>query len=110
MVSTLKLILEFVSVACVAVGLITTFNLAISRFIHRSIAGAPLITVRLQFGTWLAVALEFQLGADIIATTISPSFRSLGELALLAGIRTFLNIFLGKELEAAERIEEKPQK
>ena len=30
------------------------------------------------------MALEFQLGADIVATTVNPSFQSLGELAILA--------------------------
>ena len=27
------------------------------------------------------MALEFQLGADIVATTVNPSLQSLGELA-----------------------------
>ena len=71
----------------------------------------PLPAVRLQFGSWLALALEFQLGADIVATTINPTLQSLGELGLLAVIRTFLNYFLGKELETEERIvKERQQK
>ena len=63
-----------------------------------------LTAIRLQFGSWLALALEFQLGADIVATTINPTLQSLGELALLALIRTFLNFFLQKELETQERV------
>ena len=55
--------------------------------------------IRLTFGMWLALALEFQLAADILSTTISPSFEALGRLALIAMIRTFLNYFLSKELE-----------
>jgi uncharacterized membrane protein len=43
------------------------------------------------------------LGADIVATTVNPSLQSLGELGLLALIRTFLIFFLQKELEASER-------
>jgi len=53
----------------------------------------------LTFGLWLALALEFQLAADILSTTVSPSFEALGKLALIAVIRTFLNYFLNKELE-----------
>ncbi len=49
---------------------------------------------------WLSVALEFQLGADIANTTIAPSLEALGKLAILAVIRTFLNVFLTRELEA----------
>jgi len=55
--------------------------------------------IRLTFGLWLALALEFQLAADILSTTVSPSFEALGKLALIAVIRTFLNYFLNKELE-----------
>ena len=107
-VSLLKLLLESISVLCVAWGLITILNLAIAGSWRRSGAASSLNAVRLQFGTWLGMALEFRLGADIIGTTIAPSFRSLGELASLAGIRTFLNIFLRKELEAEARLTGKP--
>jgi uncharacterized membrane protein len=55
--------------------------------------------IRLTFGLWLALALEFQLAADILNTTVSPSFEELGKLALIAVIRTFLNYFLNQELE-----------
>jgi hypothetical protein len=39
-----------------------------------------------EFGTWMAMALEFQLGADIVATTVNPSLQALGELAAEAGL------------------------
>ena len=55
--------------------------------------------IRLTFGLWLALALEFQLAADILSTTISPSFEELGKLIVIAVVRTFLNYFLTKELE-----------
>ncbi len=58
----------------------------------------PLGQLRLQFGQWLALALEFQLGADILATTLAPTFEALGKLGAIALIRTFLNYFLNKEL------------
>ncbi|MFB6276355.1 MAG: DUF1622 domain-containing protein, partial [Halothece sp.] len=57
------------------------------------------IQIRLTFGMWLALALEFQLGADILTTTMSPSLDALIQLAVIAVIRTFLNYFLNKELE-----------
>jgi uncharacterized membrane protein len=56
--------------------------------------------VRLTLGMWLALALEFQLAADILSTTVSPSLEALARLAIIAVIRTFLNYFLTKELEA----------
>ncbi|MBV8883327.1 MAG: DUF1622 domain-containing protein, partial [Chroococcidiopsidaceae cyanobacterium CP_BM_RX_35] len=59
----------------------------------------PFIELRLAFGTWLALALELQLGADILATTLNPSFDALAKLAIVAVVRTFLNYFLNKELQ-----------
>ena len=56
--------------------------------------------IRLCFGSWLILALEFQLAADILATTVAPSKEELIRLAIIAVIRTFLNYFLGKELDA----------
>lgn len=52
------------------------------------------------------MALEFQLGADIVATTTAPTDSNLIQLATVAVIRTFLNVFLAKELEAERRLEQ----
>jgi uncharacterized membrane protein len=99
-----KFILEGFSVLCVIFGFLKTLQVAW----HMGKKGGPtqrFNKIRLQFGMWLALALEFQLGADILATTIAPSINALGQLALIAIIRTFLNYFLGKELEAELALE-----
>lgn len=63
--------------------------------------------VRLTLGRHLALGLEFQLGADILATAVSPTWDDLGKLAAIATIRTLLNVFLQRELrEEAERVRE----
>ena len=49
------------------------------------------------------LALEFQLGSDILSTTIAPSFNELAQLAIIAAIRTLLNYFLQKDLDAVRR-------
>ena len=46
-----------------------------------------------------AVALEFELAADILRTAIAPSWSEIGLLAAVAAIRTALNYFLEKEIE-----------
>ncbi|WP_017300992.1 DUF1622 domain-containing protein [Nodosilinea nodulosa] len=105
---SLALILEGISVFCILVGLLTTLKLTAQQRWGRSpliqrTARDPelaLAKVRLNFGLWLSLALEFQLGADIANTTVAPSLDALGRLALLAVIRTFLNVFLARELEA----------
>jgi len=97
--------LEVVSVFCVLAGFVKTVQLAIVLNRRRREQSFPFNQIRICFGSWLALALEFQLGADILATTIAPSLQELGKLALIAVIRTFLNYFLGKELEAEYQLE-----
>ncbi|MEM9504770.1 MAG: DUF1622 domain-containing protein, partial [Cyanobacteria bacterium P01_E01_bin.43] len=69
----------------------------------------PFNQLRLKFGTWLALALEFQLAADILATTVAPTMEDLGKLVIVAIVRTFLNYFLNKELEAEMEQERQKQ-
>lgn len=93
-VGFLKFVLEAISALCVTVGLLSTIRLAVTGWKGETGFAA----VRLHFGSWLALALEFQLGADIVGTTVAPTFEALAKLALLAVVRTFLNYFLQKEL------------
>jgi uncharacterized membrane protein len=58
--------------------------------------------VWLNFGVWLLLGLEFELGADIVRTAISPTWTDIGQLAAIGVIRTFLNFFLEKDLEKYE--------
>jgi len=55
--------------------------------------------IRLVLARYLALALEFQLGADILSTAIAPSWDQIGKLGAIAVIRTMLNYFLTKEME-----------
>lgn len=97
--------LEALSAFCVLLGLITTLKIALASFRRRQ--PFPFIELRINFGSWLALALEFQLGADILFTTVTPSFVALGQLAAIAIIRTFLNYFLNKELEMEMKFQNK---
>jgi uncharacterized membrane protein len=90
-VAVAKFCLESLSVACVIAGLFKTVQLAWQLNSRRRSRAFPFNAIRIRFGTWLSLALEFQLGADIVATTVAPSLEELGKLALIAFIRTFLN-------------------
>jgi uncharacterized membrane protein len=108
LVTFTKFVLEAFSVICIIIGFIKTLQLAVNLNRRRN-ATQSFNKIRLKFGMWLALALEFQLGADILATTITPSLESLAQLALIAVIRTFLNYFLSKELEAELEMEKLAQ-
>jgi uncharacterized membrane protein len=54
--------------------------------------------ILVRYGRWLVAGLTFQLAADIIATSIAPSWQEVGQLGAIAVIRTFLNFFLERDL------------
>jgi uncharacterized membrane protein len=104
-ITWVRFVLETLAALMVFSGLIRTLQYVIKMRLKKQKRGAILkyplnfIQIRLTFGMWLALALEFQLGADILTTTMSPSLDALIQLAVIAVIRTFLNYFLNKELE-----------
>jgi uncharacterized membrane protein len=55
--------------------------------------------VFLGYARWLVAALTFQLAADIIETSVSTSWQTIGRVGLVALIRTFLNYFLERDVE-----------
>jgi uncharacterized membrane protein len=57
----------------------------------------------LRFARLLVAALTFQLAADIIETSVSSDWESLGRIAVVAVVRTFLNYFLEKDVQELDR-------
>lgn len=72
-------------------------------FLHPDLPPAAKENLRLRLGRWLAVALEFELGADILRSAIAPTWKEIGMLAAIAAIRTGLNYFLEKEIQRAAK-------
>ena len=56
--------------------------------------------VWLKFATWILLALEFALAADIVRTAVAPTWEDITKLAVIATIRTMLNYFLAKDIAA----------
>jgi uncharacterized membrane protein len=54
--------------------------------------------ILVRYGRWLVTGLTFQLAADIIGTSIAPSWQEVGLLGAIAVIRTLLNFFLERDL------------
>lgn len=107
-VDILKLLLEAIAAICVLIGLIRTLQMAVATQRRRNVQ-LPYLKLRLRFGAWLGLALELQLGADILNTTVAPTFETLAKLGAIALIRTFLNYFLGKELKEIYELEAEVQ-
>lgn len=56
-----------------------------------------------RFARWLVAGLTFQLAADILGTSITDDWETIGRIAAVAVIRTFLNFFLDHDLADSER-------
>jgi uncharacterized membrane protein len=89
-------IIEVIGAAVVFYGAL----LSIVRYVGSALGrGDSYEEIRLLLGRHLALGLEFQLGADILGTAVSPSFSEIGKLGAIATIRTLLNYFLQRELK-----------
>jgi uncharacterized membrane protein len=99
----ISLIVNLFAMVAIAIGAIE----AAIRLIPLLVLQAPAERLRpvwLNFGRWLIAGLTFQLAADIVETTVAPTWPDIGKLAAIAGIRTFLNYFLDKDVnELRER-------
>lgn len=100
--SYVALLLESMVVLTVAAGsLEALYRIVMAFLVHRA-DDWNRRAVWLRFAGWILISLEFALGADIVRTAIAPSWDDIGKLGAIAGIRTFLGFFLGKDLETAE--------
>ena len=96
-VQWLKLGVETIGAFIIALGIIVAGLLLIKALLQRRTA--HFTAILLTLARYLALALEFQLGADILSTAIAPSWEQIGQLGAIAVIRTALNFFLSREMK-----------
>lgn len=95
------LALEAVAVLIIAIGGIQAAWSSLWPLLRHGATQGMRRAAWLSFARWLLLGLEFTLAADIVRSAISPSWDDIGQLAAIAVIRTFLNYFLERDLEAA---------
>ncbi|MGE5352250.1 MAG: DUF1622 domain-containing protein [Acidobacteriota bacterium] len=95
-VSWLRLAVETIGAVIIAAGILVAAYAIIKNYATHQLKDFN--KIRLVLGRYLALALEFQLGADILSTAIAPSWEQIGKLGAIAVIRTGLNYFLMKEV------------
>ncbi|WP_201980315.1 DUF1622 domain-containing protein [Hymenobacter rubidus] len=102
----LKLGVEAVGATIIVLGILSAGWLLVRALAKQQTA--DFTAIRLALARYLALALEFQLGADILSTAIAPSWEQIGKLGAIAVIRTALNYFLSREMRE-ERHEATPE-
>lgn len=96
-VEWLRLSVELLGATVIAIGVAVAVVALLQHFISRR--GGSFTPIRLSFARYLMLALELQLAADILSTSIAPTWDRIGKLGAIAIIRTALNYFLSRELQ-----------
>lgn len=100
-VGYLRLLVEAIGAAVIGLGVLaTTYRYVLTLVGVREYTNNE---IRLYLGRYLALGLEFQLGADILSTAVAPTLDDVILLGAIAAIRTVLNYFLSQELERERR-------
>ncbi len=97
----LVLMTEVIAAALIGIGILLTLVRLIKTLSRPHYEGYE--KTRLTLARFLALALEFQLAADVLATAVSPSWTQIGKLGAIAVIRTALNYFLAREIKEEEK-------
>ena len=90
---------EFAAALIISFAAIEATVRAILLFFRRGATPEEKNSVRLTLARWLALALEFELAADILNTAVTPTWTDIEKLAAIATLRTALNYFLERELQ-----------
>lgn len=100
------MVLEAMAIVVIAMGALEALYRTLWPMLLRSVTQGMRRNAWLSMARWLVLGLEFMLAADIVRTVIDPEWDDLGKLAVTALVRTFLNFFLERDLEAAARTQE----
>ena len=91
-------IIDAMALVVIVVGTMEAFVTGLWAMFATSATIAEGRRVWLRYGHWLVAGLTFLLAADIIESTVAPTWDEIGRLAAIAAIRTFLNYFLERDL------------
>lgn len=96
-VEWLRLLVETLGAIVIAAGVVVAIAGLLRYFFKQE--GRSFTPIRLSFARYLTLALELQLAADILSTSVAPTWERIGKLAAIAIIRTALNYFLSQEMK-----------
>jgi uncharacterized membrane protein len=99
------LVIEGLVVVFITIGTVEAFVRAcIAVFTARDLE-SRMRHIYLRFARWPIGSLTLLLAADIAESTVSPTWESIGQLGVIAVIRTFLNYFLERDIREVREVE-----
>lgn len=100
--------IDLVALAVIVLGTIEAcFHIAKVTFVQGNDQQAARY-VWMRYSRWLVAGLTFQLAADIIETSVAPSWDDIGQLGAIAVIRTFLDFFLARDQREVRELQQDP--
>ena len=96
--SYVALVIECGAVLVVSFGAVQAFMAVVAAILQGAAGETQGRQIWLRFATWILLALEFALAADIVRTAVAPTWEDITKLAVIATIRTMLNYFLAKDI------------
>lgn len=101
-------IIDAMAFLFIVVGTLQAFISSIRLVVSRDHQGSDRRQVWLTYARWLVAGLTFQLAADIIESSIAPTWESIAQLGAIAVIRTFLDYFLERDLTEVRERQQSP--
>ena len=89
---------DAIAVVVVAIGSLEAL-IGVARVLLTPSRAPAKRAVWLNYARWLVAGLTFQLAADIVETTMTPTWDDIGRVAAVAAIRTMLTYFLDRDIE-----------
>lgn len=97
--------IEFGAVLIVTFGAVQALLGVFGAFFAGDASGIRGRAIWLKFATWILLALEFALAADIVRTAVAPTWDDIWKLAVIAVVRTMLNYFLARDIADFTKLE-----
>jgi uncharacterized membrane protein len=103
-IHTIVLIIQRSISYCGVLIILSGVILALSQYVYYIFSGelqsygSKINNIRLNLGRILILGLEFIVAADLIGSTTTPDYYSVGILAIIVAIRTVLSFSINREL------------
>jgi uncharacterized membrane protein len=90
--------LEAMALVTIGIGSVKVLFAGIGTTVFKSSSHDEIRGIWLDYARWLIAGLTFQLAADIVHSTVAPTWDAIGRLAAIAVTRTFLSYFLERDM------------